>query len=225
MRRVTTLVFLLGSLALAPPAGAAREQQQQQQPIPMPVAAQQTTAPLPSQGQQTPPPTTRLPGVVPEMTLPPRAPALPTLTANVKLDLTITDTYTGTPVKKTVSMLVLNGSSGMIRTTNRLANGSNVGLNIDAAATIHQGGLVTVRVTFEYTPAQLAAFRPESREEEIALRTQQAERGLSPTSQPAQLHETLSVVLQDGKPLLVSQSADPTTDRKVTVELMATILK
>ena len=122
-------------------------------------------------------------------------------------------------------MLVLNGSSGMIRTTNKLANGSNVGLNVDAAATIHQGGLVTVRVTFEYSPSQLNANSAANRDELEALRAQQAERGLSPTSQPAQLHETLSVVLQDGKPLLVSQSADPTTDRKVTVELMATILK
>jgi hypothetical protein len=176
------------------------------------------------QGQQTPQPTRPGQNTL-EVTLPPRAPALPSLTANVKLDLTITDTYTGSPVKKTVSMLVLNGSSGMIRTANKLANGSNVGLNIDAAATIHQGGLVTVRVTFEYTPAQATAMPPNTIEEREALRVKQSERGLSPTSQPAQLHETLSVVLQDGKPLLVSQSADPTTDRKVTVELMATILK
>jgi hypothetical protein len=33
------------------------------------------------------------------------------------------------------------------------------------------------------------------------------------------------VVLQDGKPLMVSQSADPTTERRVTAELTATILK
>jgi hypothetical protein len=56
-------------------------------------------------------------------------------------------------------------------------------------------------------------------------RTQLGEKGLSREAQPAEIHESLSVVLQDGKPLLVSQSADPTTDRKVTVELMATVLK
>jgi hypothetical protein len=149
----------------------------------------------------------------------PTAPGLPTITANVKLDLTITDTYTGTPVKKTVSMLILNGSNGMIRTSNRLATGYVVGLNVDAAAMIHQGGLITVRVTFEYTPAQTGASA--GSEQKAAP----AEQGLSPRSQPAELHESLSVVLQDGKPLLVSQSADPTTDRRVTVELMATILK
>lgn len=213
MRRLSALAVLAGSVLAAGPA-----------------IAGQTTTPSPSvptTSQQTPPPGRATTQPVPtESALPPRAPGLPTPTANVKLDLTITDTYTGTPVKKTVSMLIMNGSNGMIRTANRLATGSNVGLNVDAAATIYQGGLITVRVTFEYTPAQAPSIvNPQNREQIDALRTQQAERGLSPTSQPAELHESLSVVLQDGKPLLVSQSADPTTDRKVTVEVMATILK
>jgi hypothetical protein len=210
MRRLSALAVLAGSVLAAVPA-----------------IAGQTTAPSPSTtSQQTPPPGRGTQPAPTEPALPPRAPGLPIPTANVKLDLIITDTYTGTPVKKTVSMLIMNGSNGMIRTANRLATGSNVGLNVDAAATIYQGGLITVRVTFEYTPAQAPPIlNPQNREQIDAIRAQQAERGLSPTSQPAELHESLSVVLQDGKPLLVSQSADPTTDRKVTVEVMATILK
>lgn len=211
MRRLSALAVLAGSVLAAVPA----------------MAGQTTTSssPVPTTSQQTPPPNRGFTPVQQE-SLPPRAPGLPTPTANVKLDLIITDTYTGTPVKKTVSMLIMNGSSGMIRTANRLATGSNVGLNVDAAVMIHQGGLITVRVTFEYTPAQAPSIiNPQNREQIDAIRAQQAERGLSPTSQPAELHESLSVVLQDGKPLLVSQSADPTTDRKVTVEVMATILK
>jgi hypothetical protein len=35
----------------------------------------------------------------------------------------------------------------------------------------------------------------------------------------------LTVALRDGQKLVVSQSADPATDRKVTVEVTATILK
>ncbi|HYN05851.1 MAG TPA: hypothetical protein VES67_00535 [Vicinamibacterales bacterium] len=210
MRRLSSVVVILGTFAVAGPAVA------QQTPIPTPSTSSQQTTPPPGRQSQT----------VSVEPAPPRAPALPSITANVKLDLIITDTYTGTPVKKTVSMLILNGSNGMIRTANRLATGSNVGLNIDAAAMIHQGGFITVRVTFEYTPAQVPPnINPSTREQIEAIRTQQAERGLSPTSQPAELHESLSVILQDGKPLLVSQSADPTTDRKVTVELMATVLK
>ena len=210
MRRLSVLAFA-GSLVIAAPASAG----QSAQPAP--------TIQMPA--QTTPPPSRATQTVPSEASLPPRAPALPTVTANVKLDLTITDTYTGTPVKKTVSMLILNGSNGMIRTANRLANGSQVGLNVDAAAMIHQGGLITIRLTFEYTPAQGGGPSVSTREQIETARTQLAEKGLSLTFQPAELHESISVVLQDGKPLLVSQSADPTTDRKVTVEVMATILK
>jgi hypothetical protein len=166
--------------------------------------------------QQTPPPG-RQTTVNVEPVQPPRAPGLPVVSANVKLDLTIVDTYTGAPTKKMVSMLILNGSNGMIRTSNILA-GSRVGLNVDAAAMIHQGGLITVRLTFEYTPAQTFSGQSEAAEKE--------RQGLSqPTSRPAEIHESLTVLLQDGKPLLVSQSADPATDRKVTVEVVASILK
>jgi hypothetical protein len=35
----------------------------------------------------------------------------------------------------------------------------------------------------------------------------------------------VSAVLEDGKPLVVSQTADPASDRQVKVELKATILK
>jgi hypothetical protein len=35
----------------------------------------------------------------------------------------------------------------------------------------------------------------------------------------------LSVILESGKPMVVSQAADPTSDRKITVEVTATILK
>ena len=216
MRRLCAVIFLVGTLVTISPRLAAQS------------AA--TDQPYPDQGQQTPPPArpSQTPPPTPEAAMPPRAPSLPTANpANVKLDLTITDTYTGTPVKKTVSLLILNGSSGMIRTSNRLASGSNVGLNIDAAAVIQQGGLITVRVTFEYTPAQspIATLGGGTREQTETAIKQLTERGLSPSSQPAELHESISVILQDGKPLLVSQSADPTTDRKVTVELMATVLK
>jgi hypothetical protein len=39
------------------------------------------------------------------------------------------------------------------------------------------------------------------------------------------IQENISVNLDDGKPLVVAQSADPVSDRQVTVEVRATILK
>jgi hypothetical protein len=138
---------------------------------------------------------------------PPGQPTPAQTPTNIKLDLAITDTYGGTPAKKTVSMLIMTGNGGMIRTSNRLASGAEVKLNVDATARVHPAaaGYVIVQVTFEYTPAQ-------ARSEESA-------------GHPAMLHESLHVVLQNGKPLVVSQSADPSTERRVTVELTGTILK
>jgi hypothetical protein len=125
--------------------------------------------------------------------------------SNIRLDLTITDAYGGAPAKKTVSLLVASGGAGAIRTENRLGP-YTVQLNIDAYASIVAEGLVRANVTFEYTPAQ-----PSSQN--------------SAQASPANLHESMSVLLKSGQPLMVSQSADPATDRRVTVELTATELK
>ena len=130
--------------------------------------------------------------------------------SNIKLDLSITDTYGGSPLKKTVSMLIRNGQGGRIRTSNHLPTGIEVKLNVDAQVNVHRvtptgPSWLTVQVTFEYTPAQSSV--------EDGVR-----------AHPAQLHESLDVVVLDGKPLMVSQSADPATERRVTVELTATIL-
>jgi hypothetical protein len=39
------------------------------------------------------------------------------------------------------------------------------------------------------------------------------------------INEMLTVLLQCGKPLIVTQAADPSVDRKVAVEVTATVLK
>jgi hypothetical protein len=125
--------------------------------------------------------------------------------ANIKLDLTITDTYSDTPTKKTATLIIQAGNSGNIRTANVLGD-FPVRLNIDAQARLVEPGLIYAGVNFEYTPAPDAVV-PASR------------------TRPAELREAVNVLLQDGKPLLVSQSADPATNRRVTVELVATLLR
>ncbi len=42
---------------------------------------------------------------------------------------------------------------------------------------------------------------------------------------PTELNQSMTVVLQNGKPLVVSQAADPVSDRKIIVEVKATVLK
>ncbi|HEX5214509.1 MAG TPA: hypothetical protein VFV98_03550 [Vicinamibacterales bacterium] len=132
---------------------------------------------------------------------------------NIKLDLVLTDNYTGTPVKKTVTMIMSSGRSGQIRTTNQVG-GFDVELNVDAQAStkVNPPGFsgpiqIYTSITVQYMPAPT----PDT-----------SSRG---PSKPSGLHQSISFALLDGKPMLISQSADPVTDRKVTLEVTATVLK
>jgi hypothetical protein len=143
---------------------------------------------------------------------PPAPPPAPAADApNIRLELRITDTYSGTPVEKIVSMLVLSGRNGRVRTSNAVPVGidsmESVTLNVDAVVTAQPRDQVQAQVTFEYRPAP--------------ARGQSAERPMPPPI----LNESLHIMLRNGERLMVSQSADPASDRKVTVELTATILK
>jgi hypothetical protein len=119
----------------------------------------------------------------------------------------ISDTFTGEAVTKEVTMIIQSGVNGRIRTENMINQRFRVILNVDAYTTAYANGVVRTSVTFEYSPAP---SNPASTDK---------------SDQPPTLNESISVILQDGKPMIVSQSADPMTARKVTVELTATILK
>jgi hypothetical protein len=132
---------------------------------------------------------------------------------NIRLEITITDTFGAAPQKKTVAMTIMSGQTGMIRTENTVfGNRARVRLNVDAMATAYQSGLVSTRLTVTYIPAP--RMSPASAEAQNANDTV-----------PGSLEESVTVVLTDGKPLLLTESADPATDRKVTLEAKATILK
>ena len=118
--------------------------------------------------------------------------------------MTITDTLSGNPSTKTVSMVILNGSNGMIRTSQP---GYDHVLNVDAMATAYQNGMIGVRLSFEFTPPGPAAV--EGR----------------PNTRAPRLNESLTVVVLDGKPLVVSQSADAASNRTVTASITAKVLK
>lgn len=180
--------------------------------LPMTVAAQTPAPPA-----QTPAPAASGQGQAPAAPqAPPRAPSLtgPALSGvNVRLDITITDTFGNTPATKTASMTVMSGQSGMIRTDNIVYQGAaRVRLNVDAMVTAYQSGQISTRLTVNYLPPP-----------RVSPRSEQA--AASNDTVPGSLEESLTVILADGKPLVVSESADPGTDRKVTLEVKATILK
>ena len=87
-------------------------------------------------------------------------------------------------------------------------NYRNVTINVDArpAIVVKEPNKILVSFGLEYFP------KAQGGQEEM-------EPGM------ASLNERLGLILESGKPVVVSQAADPTSDRKITVEVTATILK
>jgi hypothetical protein len=145
---------------------------------------------------------------------PARAPEPVGQPVNVKLEVTITDQAgPGEPTRKIVTMIVADRAAGSVR-SNGIQNVAGMGtqpvsINVDATPTILRDGALRLQFGLEYQP------RP-------ALDPQQT---TAPTGRMAQINERLAVILQEGKSLMISQAADPGSDRKITVELLATILK
>jgi hypothetical protein len=128
---------------------------------------------------------------------------------NIRVEFTITEEVGGAaPAKKLVTLTVADRQNSYVRSGGDVRVGEryrNVNINVDARPTILREGLVRLDVTLEYRP--------------------QATGGA--TGEPALwgISERVGVILDSGKPLIISQAFDPTSDRRMTVELKATILK
>jgi hypothetical protein len=132
---------------------------------------------------------------------------------NVRVEITITDQRgDAPPILKTVTKTVADRTWGRIRTNADVITKlgpRQVILNVDTFPRVlppHVAqGKLKVDMTIDYRPV--------------------AAESDTDKSSTAVVNETLTVILDDGKPMVISQSADPTTDRKVKVEVKATILK
>lgn len=128
---------------------------------------------------------------------------------NLRLEFTVTDQIgTAPPVKKTITMNVADGESGRIRTNAEVfrknSAPTNVPLSVDASPEI-DGTKIRLRASLEY---QL-------------LKDPEPDLPAGKTS----ITQSVTAVLSDGVSTILSQSADPLTDRKVTLEVKATIIK
>jgi hypothetical protein len=141
---------------------------------------------------------------------------------NVKVEFTITDQVgSKPPVKKTMTMVVADRESSRIRTNvefsyalarkNDKGEPANTGtqrglapLSVDVSPVI-EGNKVRLEFSIEYSAADMDA------DGNLGSKTTVSER--------------LAAVLDSGVPLVVAQSSDAYSDRKVTVEIKATILK
>jgi hypothetical protein len=130
---------------------------------------------------------------------------------NVQIELTISDqSGTAAPEKKIVSMVVSSGNWGKIRSAGSFFpigdRPIGVDLNVDARPFVSVDGPIQLELTLNYSPPG-----GPGKDNVTTARTG--------------INQSLTVVLQSGKPLIVSQSADPVSDRKVVVEVKATVLK
>jgi outer membrane biosynthesis protein TonB len=129
---------------------------------------------------------------------------------NLRLEFTVTDQIgAAPPVRKTITMNVADGESGRIRTNAEVFRKNTaptiVPLSVDAYPEI-DGTKIRLRASLEY---QLLKDAPEP------------ELPAGKTS----ITQSVTAVLSDGVSTVLSQSADPLTDRKVTLEVKATIIK
>jgi hypothetical protein len=126
---------------------------------------------------------------------------------NIKIDLTITDhDGRGEPAKRTVSMIVADRMNGSIRSSAQVIGGRVVILNVDASPVILRDGALRLGLALEYLP------KPTSE-------------AASSGATLASLNERLTLIVTPGKPMIISQAADPTSDRKIAVEVLATLMK
>jgi hypothetical protein len=172
-------------------------------------------APKPVPAKPTPQPT--------EEKVAPKAPEPPAQPINIKLEVTITDqTGPGEASKKIVSMIVGDRQGNSIRSSATVPMPMSGGMpgvpppyrevriNVDAHPILLKDNKISLIFGLEYLP-QVPATAKNATER--------------PAEGTASLNERLGLVLESGKPVVVSQAADPTSDRRITVELVATILK
>ena len=119
--------------------------------------------------------------------------------ANVKLDVTINDEREGvSTAPKTVSLVTADRQWGRSQ-----SSGPHAVLDVDAQAEILNDGRIRVQMSLKYAPNARAADK-----------------------QPiSAMSKTISAILEDGKPLNVSESTDPASSRTVKVEIRATRVK
>jgi len=130
---------------------------------------------------------------------------------NIKVEVTISDQRAnGVAPKKTVTVVTGDQLSGFIRTQTLFPGIGDVPLNVDAEPHILPDGKIRLRLNLQYDMPSPPGGA--SNEEQRA--------GVKTT-----IRENLAIVLENGKPLVVAQSADPVSDRQVTVEVKATILR
>ena len=175
-------------------------------------ALAQTPPPKPPAPPKAPPAPAATPQPAP---VPPPAPPAPPVRKegqpiNIRVDTTITEMgVNAPPIKKTVTAVAGDGFDASVREVATVGNPvpgqtAATSLNVDVSPTILPNGKIRVHVTLQYSAGQ--AEPPDKRNR-------------------TDLRQTLVLNLENGKPLVITDASDPISDRRVTIEVTATILK
>jgi hypothetical protein len=129
---------------------------------------------------------------------------------NVRIEVTFSEQRSDSPaMPKTVTVTTNDGQWGRVRSSvNTVGYGSSP-LNVDARPEVLPDGRVLLAVNIEYGEKRV----PEGKQVQPGQIIE------------ATLNESVTLLLESGKGLAVTQSADPMSDRKVSVEVKATVLK
>ena len=146
---------------------------------------------------------------------------------NVRIDATVIESH-GEQVtgRKVLTITLVDGEVGSVRSTQQVPfqpKGSSTfsyqstPLNMDAKATLRDDGRIRVFLTLEYRGGPTDAEASPGPAPGTIVTTGGA--------LDQRIRQTVTVVLESGKPLIVAQSADAVGDRRVALEVKATVLK
>lgn len=158
-----------------------------------------------AQGRQAgpPPPATPAP---PPREQPTNPPPPPPAAVNVRIDVAVIDEGGPQTLRESVSLTTTDRQESSSRSEAAQVSDSVTILNVDATPQVSglPTGRIRLRVSLDYLPKPIENQPPGSR---TRTRLQ------------------FAVILDDGKSMVVSNISDPATDRRVRVEVAATILK
>jgi hypothetical protein len=218
LKLLFAFVVMSGATAVVAPPLVAQERPRAQNAATCATRA----APAAKASEQTPAPT-------PPASPAPQLPAQPGMGRNVQVDVTVSLEGGSTPITKRMTLVVSENTDGLGRSgievpvaTSVISTGPSsvppipvqsfnyrsVGLNVDARPRITESGRIALRIKLEFSAVLKAA-----------------EASGSGMPSFGKSNTDLFLVLESGKPLTITQSADAEIGRGYSVEVKATLLR
>jgi hypothetical protein len=192
------------------------------------IAAQPSTNKPAAQKPPVPPPPPPGTHAKPGADAPPPPPPAPTpegrarkVGPNVRIEVTFTEQRSDAPAQaKTVTVTTGDGHWGRVRSQAQSSGIGGTPLNVDARPEVQSDGRLVLSLTLEYGDKRISQVDMPKPPDGVTV-VGVPQRNITDVV----MNQSVTVVLDSGKPLVITQAADPVSDRKVTVEVKATVLR